>query len=302
MSYVEESRLVATLLLLGMSLSVAAGVSQADQATPAEQYAALLREYRPVSVGLREAKTDLQRKEAVERLGTFAPKFVALAEKYPKDAVALQALRQAVQVVGSTDSAALQTWEINRSNFAARSSDDSAGRTVALVLRDHVLSDKLGPVIDRMQYGYRMIYETGLRTALEKNPHHEVQALACLALAQFLSDKLRMIRLAEDRPELASCYEIVFGKEYLLQLQRRGQAKLAKRIETLFERAADEYADVRFRAGTVGETAKSELYDIRHLAVGKIAPDIEGKDQDGTKFKLSDYRGKVVLLYFWSEF
>ncbi|MCH7725812.1 MAG: redoxin domain-containing protein [Planctomycetes bacterium] len=27
-----------------------------------------------------------------------------------------------------------------------------------------------------------------------------------------------------------------------------------------------------------------------------------GKDQDGKQFKLSDYRGNVVLLYFWSEF
>jgi len=38
------------------------------------------------------------------------------------------------------------------------------------------------------------------------------------------------------------------------------------------------------------------------LAVGKEAQDIEGADQDGKRFKLSDYRGKVVLLYFWQEF
>lgn len=29
----------------------------------------------------------------------------------------------------------------------------------------------------------------------------------------------------------------------------------------LFERAVGEYADVKFRNGTVGETTKSELYD-----------------------------------------
>jgi len=43
------------------------------------------------------------------------------------------------------------------------------------------------------------------------------------------------------------------------------------------------------------------LFSIRDLAVGRQAPDIEGKDQDGKRFKLSDYRGKVVLLYFWND-
>jgi hypothetical protein len=31
------------------------------------------------------------------------------------------------------------------------------------------------------------------------------------------------------------------------------------------------------------------------------APEIEGTDQDGKSFKLSDYRGKVVLLDFWGN-
>ena len=52
----------------------------------------------------------------------------------------------------------------------------------------------------------------------------------------------------------------------------------------------------------VGELAKTELFEIRHLSVGKQALEIEGQDQDGKRFKLSDYRGKVVLLYFWSEY
>ncbi|MBK7642869.1 MAG: redoxin domain-containing protein [Planctomycetes bacterium] len=36
-----------------------------------------------------------------------------------------------------------------------------------------------------------------------------------------------------------------------------------------------------------------------NLAVGKSVPDIEGKDVEGVAFKLSDYKGKVVLLDFW---
>lgn len=34
-------------------------------------------------------------------------------------------------------------------------------------------------------------------------------------------------------------------------------------------------------------------------SVGDMAPDIAGVDIDGVPFKLSDYRGKVVMLDFW---
>jgi cytochrome oxidase Cu insertion factor (SCO1/SenC/PrrC family) len=34
---------------------------------------------------------------------------------------------------------------------------------------------------------------------------------------------------------------------------------------------------------------------------GQRAPEITGVDGDGVQFKLSDYRGKVVLLDFWFE-
>jgi phage FluMu protein Com len=35
--------------------------------------------------------------------------------------------------------------------------------------------------------------------------------------------------------------------------------------------------------------------------VGQVAPEITAEDLDGVQFKLSDYRGKVVLLDFWGH-
>jgi peroxiredoxin len=40
---------------------------------------------------------------------------------------------------------------------------------------------------------------------------------------------------------------------------------------------------------------------MRYLSIGKLAPDIEGKDFDEVAFKLSDYRGKIVVLDFWGD-
>lgn len=45
----------------------------------------------------------------------------------------------------------------------------------------------------------------------------------------------------------------------------------------------------------------AEQPDLPQLAVGMISPEIEGEDVDGTPFKLSDYRGKVVMLDFWGN-
>lgn len=39
----------------------------------------------------------------------------------------------------------------------------------------------------------------------------------------------------------------------------------------------------------------------RGVAVGDLAPEILGLDMDGAPFKLSDYRGKVVVLDFWGD-
>lgn len=37
------------------------------------------------------------------------------------------------------------------------------------------------------------------------------------------------------------------------------------------------------------------------LTVGAAAPDFESKDQNGNSFRLSDYRGKKVVLYFYPK-
>jgi hypothetical protein len=154
-----------------------------------------------------------------------------------------------------------------------------------------------------MRYGTRKEYATFLQKVMKESPHHEVRGLACLSLAQFLYSHSVRLELLTDQPERARRYEALLGKNYFDELRRKGHVGLTEEVETLLQQAASKYGEVKMPyGGTVGEQANTQLFEIRHLAVGKEAADIEGTDQDGKQFKLSHYRGKVVLLYFWSEY
>jgi hypothetical protein len=123
--------------------------------------------------------------------------------------------------------------------------------------------------------------QTLLQTLIEKDARPEVKGTATLALGQMLKQQ------ADDK----------------VDADPKSAEAIRQKAEALFETAVEKYADIKagFR-GTVGSVAKRELFDIRNLSVGKSAPEVEGEDQDGQKFKLADYKGKVVLLDFWSEF
>ena len=55
------------------------------------------------------------------------------------------------------------------------------------------------------------------------------------------------------------------------------------------------------RRKTLGQEAEARLDEMFNLGVGKPAPEIEGVDIDGKPLKLSDYKGKVVVLVFWGS-
>ncbi len=76
----------------------------------------------------------------------------------------------------------------------------------------------------------------------------------------------------------------------------------SKDQERLLESCQNEFKDVvAVGDTTIGTITKPMLFKLRYLSVGKKAPDIEGKDADGKEFKLSQYRGKVVLIDFFAD-
>lgn len=286
-------RVTCGILLLSLSLSAAAdGRGQNEPGTSAEQFQALRKEYDRAS-GSGAPLTDAQRLEFVGRVykhrHALAEKFVELAQKHPNDPIALDALTQAV-------------WQVNTTPWPVElvGEDGARPKALAIIERDHVRSDKLGPLCERISHGFCEEYETLLRGIAEKNPHESVRATARLSLGHFLHNRLQRIDLCRELPKLAKEFAGLYGEEYLANLLRQDREMVLLEIEAVYEQAVKKHGDLRLAGRTVAELAGSQLYELRNLRVGKPAPDIEGEDQDGRRFKLSEYRGKVVLLDFRS--
>jgi cytochrome oxidase Cu insertion factor (SCO1/SenC/PrrC family) len=47
--------------------------------------------------------------------------------------------------------------------------------------------------------------------------------------------------------------------------------------------------------------AQAQVFELQHLSPGKMAPEITGTDVSGKQMKLSDYRGKIVMLDFFGN-
>jgi hypothetical protein len=287
----EEDHIMAGVPILVLALSIAA--AEGKPLAPMEQYKAILKEFGAAANANWNATTDDERKRAAARVVPLPQKLLLLAEKYPREPWTLDALTHVITQ---------EYWLDNYSSHPGWGKDSRQARAIGILLRDHVRSDKLGETCKRVQYGFRKECETFLRAVLDKNPHRDVRGKACLGLALFLNGRLNRLDLLENQPAVKRRYEGLYGKDYLDVLRRQDRARAVAEVEALFQQAAEKYGDVKLPYGEkVSEIAKMELFAIRHLAVGKEAPDIEGPDQNGVRFKLSDYRGKVVLLYFWQH-
>ena len=73
-----------------------------------------------------------------------------------------------------------------------------------------------------------------------------------------------------------------------------GGDALAVKAEQAFELIIRDYADcprlMQNDQRTLGKEAEQELYGLRNLRVGKVAPDVEGQDLDEVKIKLAGHR------------
>jgi thiol-disulfide isomerase/thioredoxin len=139
---------------------------------------------------------------------------------------------------------------------------------LALLLRDYADSAKLPGALQVV--AGRTDGEALLRTARAKAPNKVVKLVAGYFLANALSEK--------DEPTAAQTEE----------------------AEKLLAEFIDQAKGVEGIAPAMIEMAKGTLTTIRKFSVGKTAPEAKSTDLEGKAVKLSDYKGKVVVLDFWA--
>ena len=283
-----RSGLPAVLTFLASSSLAASPQENASPAssdvTPMEMYEELEKAYddayQEFLAAYRAAETDDERQKIYDarypNANEFVGDFVELAYDHPQTEAALLAL----------------SWVVENASGSPRLNE-----TLLVLQNDYLDEEELGPLAARLRYTTTGAAESFLRVLLEESPHRSVQGEACYALAFQLKRKERTARTmlesgtvinAGMNPELS----FVAGAD---------PDQLLREAEEYFQRTVMEYGDLPHRRGSLKVAAEGDLFEIRNLAIGQVAPEIQGEDVQGSPFKLSDYRGKVVVLDFWGD-
>jgi AhpC/TSA family len=236
--------------------------------TPAEEFQAILKEAQQAQEEFRKAygaaKTDEERQRVLKESGTKS----SVNSPYFADKF-LELIRNHPK-----DPAALDAF---RRLLAM--GDGPQNREAAKLVIDHwIENERIADVCKTLVYYSGDAGDTLLRAAIVRSPHRNVQGYARFCLA--LSLKTRADRWGNGQPA--------------------DRKPLEREAEQLLQQVLDKYADLNY-SQTLARSPEAELFELRHLAIGKVAPDIEAEDLDGKRMKLSDYRGKIVLLDFWGS-
>lgn len=241
--------------------------------------------------------------DAYQAAETEEARNLAFEEHYPDAAEYIERVLPIAHSEGASDVGYMAIeWALENAGEPTTTAE------VLGLLREHHIGRKdLGNVLSGMGYQWGEEISAFLQAVLDNNDEVEVQAQAWFSLGQVYSNRADMAVQIRDASEedLGSFVEF-YGEDQVAGLQKLGGLgvkDLRDKAVACFERVAEDerFAAVSSWRGTLGEQAAGFLFEAKNLAIGMVAPEIEGTDADEVAFKLSDYRGQVVLLDFWGD-
>ncbi len=145
-------------------------------------------------------------------------------------------------------------------------------------------------------------------------------ALKSIAANHIASPKLESI--AGMLPYLGRMVGEEDASAFIAKLEKQSGSPLLKTVAAYTVRAeilksaplgSDQYKKARAEVMALAKQVKSENADMlegmvmseikvrEEFGIGNVAPDIVGIDLAGVEFKLSDYKGKVIMVDFWGD-
>lgn len=124
----------------------------------------------------------------------------------------------------------------------------------------------------------------------------QASAAALLALkVKFLEKVLAGEAAKEVKGEAALGLSMVLGQ------MGEGAGVNERRLRLLRQAIIDSSPEAKVGDVAVKDLVKEELYVLTKLSKGVVGPELVGVDARGVPMKLSEYRGKAVMLVFWSS-
>jgi thiol-disulfide isomerase/thioredoxin len=149
-----------------------------------------------------------------------------------------------------------------------------------------------------------------LQAVAKDNPDRANRAQAIFSLGSLNADKAEELAELENWGD-APFYAANLGTNktaYLAELKKENSKSATAAAQQQLQDVIANYADCRDLRPHVNkerpllkEEAEEELFELFHLSIGSVAPEIEAEGVDGKRFKLSDSRGKITVLNFWAS-
>jgi thiol-disulfide isomerase/thioredoxin len=149
-----------------------------------------------------------------------------------------------------------------------------------------------------------------LQAVARDNPDRANRAQAIFSLGSVNAEKAAQLAELENWGD-APFYMANLGTNkaaVLAELNIFDSKSAAAAAEQQLQDVIDHYTDcrdlqprVKKERPLLKEQAQEQLFELLHLSIGSVAPEIEAAGVDGKKFKLSDTRGKITVLSFWAS-
>jgi dienelactone hydrolase/thiol-disulfide isomerase/thioredoxin len=249
--------------------------------------------------------------KAVDPDVAMLPRFLELAKSHPDSPYAFDALFFVISRGGpQTGDVFGKPWQLKE-------------EAIDLIWKSHAKDPRLFTILEQLGGALPSDKTQALlKRAMDEGPDKSVRAAGAYNLASYYATLAHAARKSQqiDQKQHPLNFERFWKLVVTPYLEKHfplDEERNSAEIDRLLRLVTDKYADVPVsnwelsgpgktfleltpypKPKTYGDLARTMSFALSNVVPGKPAPEIKGTDAEGKTFRLSDYKGKAVLLIF----